>query len=285
MTLADGRSWDFAGGNKGGSVICERLATAMTLLPRPHLADRRVELIEGRVPTSGPWFASLDQTNNTIRCVIRSAPSHIQLGIVLTFLGVQIGLDALGRGGIFFHGALAEWSGIGVILSAPSGTGKTTASNRLPVPWCSLSDDTTLVVRDAQGVYWAHPWPTSSRFSSGDTCASWDVQRAVPLRGIFFLSQSDDDKVKPVASAKAAILLLESSDQPEYLMIKEQNEGEPRALRLQRFDNACSLARVIPAYILNLSLTGDFWYKIEQVLDETLDRSRVRGSYRPVKEP
>ena len=35
-------------------------------------------------------------------------------------------------------------------------------------PWRSLCDDATLVVRDASGRYWAHPWPTWSRFYTLD---------------------------------------------------------------------------------------------------------------------
>ena len=85
------------------------------------------------------------------------------------------------NGGLLVHGALAEWNGIGVILAGPGGVGKTTASKRLPRPWRSLSDDNTLIVKSPDGTYWAHPWPTWSRYRQGDMSGSWDVQAAVKL--------------------------------------------------------------------------------------------------------
>ena len=103
------------------------------------------------------------------------------------------------------HGALAEENGIGVILAAPGGTGKTTASDRLPAPWRSLCDDTTLVVRDSQGKYWGHPWPTWSRFLEGGPGGTWEVQEAVPLRGVFFLSQAPEDLTEPLGPGHAGL--------------------------------------------------------------------------------
>ena len=49
--------------------------------------------------------------------------------------------DAQTRGEVLLHGALAEKDGIGVILAAPGGTGKTTASDRLLAPWRSRCDE------------------------------------------------------------------------------------------------------------------------------------------------
>ena len=84
--------------------------------------------------------------------------------VQLIQLSMVIAREAQSLGGVLLHGALAERDGIGVILAAPGGTGKTTASERLPSPWQSLCDDVTLVVRDTKGNYCAHPWPTWSRF-------------------------------------------------------------------------------------------------------------------------
>jgi len=43
---------------------------------------------------------------------------------------------------------------------------------------------------------------------------------------------------------------------------------ELRALYLERFNNLCTLARVIPAHMLHITLTGAFWQEIEQALEE-----------------
>ena len=155
---------------------------------------------------------------------------------------------------------------MGVILAAPSGTGKTTASNRLPAPWRSQCDDTTLVVRDAQGNYWAHPWPTWSRFLNGGPGGTWDVQNAVPVKGIFFLVQGLDDRVERVGSGQAVSLLGESVGQASMFMAPGLSKEETRALHLERFNNLCALARVVPTHLLYTSLTGAFWREIEQAL-------------------
>jgi SynChlorMet cassette protein ScmC len=158
-----------------------------------------------------------------------------------------------------------------VILAAPGGTGKTTASNRLPAPWRSLCDDTTLVVRDPQGNYQAHPWPTWSRFLDGGPGGTWDVQSAVPLKGIFFLVRAVEDRVERVGPGQAVGLLMECVRQASTLtprggLFKE----EIRALHLEWFDNLCVLARVIPVHTLHISLIGAFWQEIEQALEQGL---------------
>ena len=168
------------------------------------------------------------------------------------------------------HGALAERDGIGVILAAPGGTGKTTASNRLPAPWRSRCDDTTLVVRDPQGNYWAHPWPTWSRFLEGGPGGTWDVQTAVPLKGIFILSRAVEDRTERIGPGQAVSLLAESVRQASMFMPLGLFGEEVRNLYLERFSNLSALARVIPAHVLHISLTGTFWQEIEQALKEDL---------------
>jgi SynChlorMet cassette protein ScmC len=187
-------------------------------------------------------------------------------------LSLIIARDAQARGGVLLHGALAERDGNGVILAAPHGTGKTTASNRLMAPWNSLCDDITLVVRDSQGNYWAHPWPTWSRFFRGGSGGSWKVQDAVPLKGIFFLTQALEDRVERVGSGQAVSLLSECAKQASPRMERGLGKEETRTLRLKRFNNLCALTQVIPVHVLQISLTGAFWHNIEEVLSRPWDK-------------
>jgi hypothetical protein len=163
-------------------------------------------------------------------------------------------------------------SGPGVILAGPGTVGKTTASQRLPPPWRSLCDDTTLVVRDAAGQYWAHPWPTWSRFYSiggvPGPGGSWDVQRAVPLRAIFFLSQSLDDRAVPLHVAPSAAMLMETVQHVSRSMTRYLAEDEVQALYREQLAAVEALARAIPAYTLHISLSGEFWKEIERVLQD-----------------
>jgi SynChlorMet cassette protein ScmC len=170
------------------------------------------------------------------------------------------------RGGVLLHGALIEKNGCGILLAGPSEAGKTTASMRIPHPWKALSDDCTLLVKSGDG-YLAHPWPTWSRFMSGQGGGTWEVEKAVPLQGIFFLKKSENDDVEEINSAQAACMLIESAEQasapPAWL---EQIE-DIRSVRSRRFDNLCLLARSVPSFLLSVSMNGTFWTLIEKNLD------------------
>ncbi|MFQ5615134.1 MAG: SynChlorMet cassette protein ScmC [Anaerolineales bacterium] len=205
-------------------------------------------------------------------------PGQDMLTVQLTYLSMGIAREALSCGGLLVHGALAEWEtcysqsppqtnfGQGVILAGPGGVGKTTASRRLPSPWRSLCDDTTLVVVDDQGQYWAHPWPTWSRFYNGGSGGSWDVQRAVPLRAVFFLSQSLDDQVVPLNTAEAMAMLMESVHQASMLMTRKLAEDKAHTIYREQLAAVEALVNTIPTYTLHLSLTGTFWQEIEGVM-------------------
>ncbi len=175
-------------------------------------------------------------------------------------------LLAQARGAALLHGALAEREGRGVVLAGPGGVGKTTLSRRMALPWHSLSDDATLVVRDAQGAYWAHPWPTWSQFITDGPGGTWDVQHAVPLRGIFFLARAERDLAERVGAGHAVTLLVEVAEQAWWGMTPHMSNEEKRASRLQRFDNICALAKAVPCYRLDFTLTGEFWREIERVM-------------------
>lgn len=171
------------------------------------------------------------------------------------------------RRGILLHGALAEHHGSGVLLFAKGGTGKTTASRRLPPPWRSLSDDLSLVVQDDEGHYWAHPWPTWSRFLEKDFAGSWDVQTAVPLRAIFHLRQTQTDQVETLGAGKAAILLMHSAEQALFPAQGWYPGEAMRTLRLRWIDQISLIVRSIPIHELCLSMNGMFWQRMAEVLE------------------
>jgi SynChlorMet cassette protein ScmC len=170
-------------------------------------------------------------------------------------------------GGLFLHAALAEWQGHGVLLAGPSDVGKSTASARLVPPWRSLCDDTTLVVRTSLGEYWAHPWPTLSRFFPGGSGGSWEVQHAVRISGVFFLRQAAGDSVEAVGPGHAVALLVHAAEQATLHTARELDEAARREQRLRRFGILCELAKVVPTHVLDVSLGGTFWRSIEQVLE------------------
>ncbi len=205
----------------------------------------------------------------------------------LARLSACIGRDVQQRGGILLHSGLAEYaalagfsapadgrvSGIvgerfGFLLAGRSGVGKSTACRRLPPPWRPLADDITLVARDAVGGYWAHPFPTWSRFFGKETeggADSWDVQYAVPLRSLLILEQGDEDHAEPLGRGHALSLLAVSARQASahftYGMPAEQIAGFHR----ERFDNLRALVNAVPAFRLHVSLKGAFWDRIDEL--------------------
>jgi hypothetical protein len=274
LVLADGSHWEIAAGDEEAASIVSQLGDAMQLrmttgaIEPPHHGNlcRLFVQVDAHTSVEDRYAPLPPEDDGFSVCVLRPCNHSEGLYIQLMQLSLVIAREAQARGGVLIHGALAERDGIGVILAAPGGTGKTTASNRLSAPWRSLCDDTTLMVRDPQGSYWAHPWPTWSRFLDRGPGGTWDVQSAVPVKGIFVLAQAVEDRVERVGPGHAVSLLLEGVRQASMFMPPGRFKEETRALHLERFNNLCALARVVPTHELHISLTGAFWQKIEQML-------------------
>ena len=169
-------------------------------------------------------------------------------------------------------------------MAGPSTVGKSTASRRLLLPWRSLCDDATMVVRDGSGCFWAHPWPTWSLFRIGGPGGSWDVERAVPLRAIFFLGKSPSDQLEPVVGTQAIALTLESEIELALAMSRKTGHNSARTLIDRGVRAAKALAFAVPAYLLKISLDGRFWEEIERVLPvgDLPATSEERGKRAPV---
>ncbi|HEX7503355.1 MAG TPA: SynChlorMet cassette protein ScmC [Acidobacteriota bacterium] len=275
LVLADGTRWEIAAGDEEAATIVSQLGEAMQLHGNraasepPRHSDRcrllvhvdaHISVMDGLVP--------LASRNDGI-VVVSLDPNQHWGGpyFNLVRLSLIFAREAQARGGFLIHGALAERDGMGVILAAPGGTGKTTASDRFPAPWRSLSDDTTLVVLDPQGNYQAHPWPTWSRFQDGGPGGTWAVQAAVPLKGIFVLSQAVENRAERVGPGHAVSLLVECTGQASWFMAPGLSKEELDALHLERFDNLCALTRIIPVHVLHISLAGAFWQEIDLALE------------------
>lgn len=198
-------------------------------------------------------------------------------------LSNSIAAQAQNWGGALLHGGLAQLpaelqsqpgQAEGVLLGGRSGVGKSTASARLPLPWRSLSDDLTLVVRGGDGRYWTHPWPTWSRFFDPASpyyfenqperadSPRWDVQRPVLLRGIYILEQGLIERIHPLSLFQATASLCELARHP-LPRWQDDSECEVKAQRTQRFNNLYDLARQLPVAQLDVRLDGAFWEQIE----------------------
>jgi len=275
LVLTDGSHWVISAGDKEAAGIVAQLGHTMQLrstssasgpCPQGNLCHLLVQ-VDPQSSAASSYVPLASETEGSVTCILNTNEYWGGPHINLSRLSLIIARETQARGGVLIHGALAEREGRGVILTAPGGTGKTTASNRFPAPWRSLCDDTTLVVRDPQGTYWAHPWPTWSRFLEGGPGGTWDVQSAIPLKGIFVLAQATEDRAEQVGPGHAVSMLVECVRQASMFMPLGLFKEEVCALHLERFNNLCVLAQVIPTYVLHISLTGSFWKEIEQVLD------------------
>jgi SynChlorMet cassette protein ScmC len=280
--LADGSAWGIVAGDEMAAAICSRLAEAMQLRPYHAPAYQLLVLTdtsgvyadtapvgrESRLQGYVPWTFLLSDNDHIVTCIVPPAQNSDILFNQLLHLSLVVVRQTQARGGLLLHAALAERDGWGVILAGRGRVGKTTASRRLTSPWRSLCDDATLVVRDERGAYWAHPWPTWSNFMSGGPGGTWDVEHAVPLKAIFFLEQAQQDGVEPVATGQSVCLLVELAEHTSWFMAHGQERDVARKLRLQRFENICSLVKTMASYRLHLSLDGAFWEAIEHVVNE-----------------
>jgi SynChlorMet cassette protein ScmC len=233
----------------------------MRLSPVSSGTELFVTILEGKREDRSPAPGQ-----NPLVCLLLPGINEAMEIIQMTDLAKMIALETLPAGGLLIHGALAERDGYGVILAAPSGTGKTTASNRLPPPWHALSDDATLVVPDGSGNYIAHPWPTWSRFFDNGPGGSWEVEQGIPLAAVFFLSQSQEDHAEPLNTSEAAAYLMQSVHQ---IMGAPARPGctreESASLCGMELTAVNALVTVIPAFLLRISLTGTFWNEIASV--------------------
>ncbi len=174
-------------------------------------------------------------------------------------------LEIIGLGGLPFHAGLAELDGRGVMIAGPGHTGKSTCLSRLPGYWKPLCDDEALAVVDKED-FKAHPFPTWSDYLGRRSENTWNVQHSVPLSGIFFIEQSENNEAMSLDKGTAAVSMNASATQVCRKYWGRVDEAYGRAFRKNLFENACKMAKRVPAFRLRVSLHGRFWEEIERVL-------------------
>lgn len=170
------------------------------------------------------------------------------------------------HGAALVHGALLDRRGKAVLLSGPSGVGKSTAACRLRPPWHALCDDVTLLVRGQSGDFWAHPWPTWSRLFDGEHNLSWPVERARRLQAIFFLDRSLRDAIEPVAVSPATVTLLARLYESSWDLLRGAAPTQWRNLQRHLFSWSSDLAHAVPCWRLKVTLRNRFWLVMESAL-------------------
>jgi len=273
LTLADGTTYLLHATDKESELAITRL-TDLMCLGKAGVGHKIFVSVTDPDEPKAYHEISLPRDDVVQVCIIPRNIDNSTMGIIqMDTIARKFALLALPKGAILLHGALACIKGEGVLLVARSGTGKTTASNRFPPPWRSLSDDGTFVVKDAKGNYFAHPWPTWSRLFSGETGCKWHFGEFVPLVAIFALSQAEVDSAVSLDYDQSLASLIESNNQILGMRVRrELNDKDTEIFTNMQFSALSNLARVVPAYKLNISLTGKFWEVISDTIN-TLDTS------------
>jgi SynChlorMet cassette protein ScmC len=264
IRFANGQQWRLHPTDTASDAVIRRMAGVMQLSivpagPEMFVSVQTITWKErGHLPGQDPLI-----------CILPAGDGDAMETIRMSDLATAIAFETLPAGGLLIHGALAERDGLGVIFAAPGGTGKSTASNRIPPPWRSLSDDATLVVPGPKGQYIAHPWPTWSRFHRGGIgSGTWETERGIPLVAIFFLSRADDDRTEPMEINESAAFLMESVHQAMGPMLRIGcTRQEAEAIYRMEMAAVNALSRRVSAHILHISLTGRFWDAIAPVVD------------------
>ncbi len=275
LNLADHSSWKIAGGNAFGRRLAAVLATAMDLHPveKPcnvqmnHIQNCRAKKLVIRGQTRPMYWRRLPQLRNG-RVICSVGPSDDKEMFMVHLLNISqlIATCCEPGGGLLLHAALVCRGESGFVLMGGSGSGKTTASRRIPSPWRSCCDDYTLVLRDPAGEYWAHPWPTWSRFFQGGPGGSWPAGVAVRLGAIFFLQPAKVDEWSEAILHQPTVKIIEAVEQATWSTTLGLEKSLLRTVRLRRLENAIHLARVVPAFQLRLTRHGKFWEIMENAL-------------------
>jgi SynChlorMet cassette protein ScmC len=279
LLLRDGSRWCLTSDQENAQLVV-KLASIMELKECASTSSSRFIFSSNGNPHVGldgnrdGWYFYDHSTiriwhNDSIHDVICEV--RVNKGREIELINMWFGLhpiyqQSISKGGLPFHGGLVERAGQGCLLVASGGTGKSTCCQRLPDDWHALCDDEALVVLTEEKTYQAHPFPTWSDYLWQPSDKTWNVEWSVPVQGIFFLEQSKADTVEPVGEGRAAVLMTESAAQICEKFWRNLGEEDQKKHRTELFDNACEMAKSIPAYRLKMSLEGRFWEKMEEVI-------------------
>lgn len=145
------------------------------------------------------------------------------------------------HGTFLFHGALFEYEGEGVLLAAPSGTGKTTHMNlwmeHAPAPVTVINGDKPLIKREPKigWVGYGTPWAGKEEL---------ETNASVPLSAILVLEQGTTDEMSELPGPDAFAPLMNQLFFP--------NSGDTNALVLEAL---ASLLKEVPVHRLRCTPT------------------------------
>ena len=76
------------------------------------------------------------------------------------------------------------------------------------------------------------------------------------------------DEAIPMKESQAALYANNAAMQVSRRTWRHMNHAEVTQTRKRLFENACRLAKAVPAFILRVSISGRFWEEMEKVLED-----------------
>ena len=136
-----------------------------------------------------------------------------------------------------FHSASYVWNGKAFLLTAPSGTGKTTQylnwERLFPNEITMISGDMPVLERREDGSVWAHPTTWNGKENIGSRLSA-------PVAGIVLLEQGKENAVTPLSARDAVV--------PFFEQFIVRPETEEQILALARLMD--QMLRNLPCYKL-----------------------------------
>ncbi len=287
LPLADGSCWRIKADDSKVEPFVERFASLCSMVKSPEkyrpnrLLSCSVDSYENLdsfrqnhpelVETGRQRYYRVFYTSSFERSFVffnlEEFQSEIMQTLAIANLGAAFQFQMVGRGNCApCHCALLEINGNGAIIGGPGDSGKTTCARRTPAPHRALADDYALLFIHRDNLL-AQAMPTWSTLMNGKKGYRADCSRTVEVKAFFFLKQNRDDYVEPVSGRKA--LMRMNSILQDLLCVRTLTDmptGLKKELRLGIFDFADRLRRWKRTYMLHAGLHGDFWKKMEQVL-------------------
>lgn len=131
-------------------------------------------------------------------------PKKITTGMLLEAFDYPFQYYFNCRGGLIFHCSLVEYHGRGILVAAPSGTGKTTFSRRFrdEAGALILCGDRGYCVQEPDGwMAYGAPWCGTS-----GEC----INRKVPVHAVLLLEQAEENRIYPLEDMEAWTALYEN---------------------------------------------------------------------------
>ncbi len=169
--------------------------------------------------------------------------------------------SVLTLGGIVFHGVVMDYQDCGVILSAPSGTGKSTHSNK----WRDLGLSTIINGDRSLCRYVNDTWTVFGMPWCGTSCIS--ENRQVPISAIVVLEQHSENIVKQLEPLEALTKLLPNTFAPQW---------EP-VLYNKMLDRLNEIIPAVPIFHLRCRPDMDAVLTLKSALDNLQREQRPEG--------